>query len=216
MPKILPAFPIPFATFEFDDAEALNRELRDLFLATEARGSELANAEPYVHRNDALFESRFDLFDWPQPCVRRLRDFCLRSLYGLIAELNGYDQATLSTLHFAFESWFHVTRRGGFFGPHTHPNHAWSGVYCVRHDGDDPASTSGQLVFPYPHPGAIAYVDMSTMKLKPPYARAPLRVRLEAGQLVLFPSWLEHLVYPYEGSTERITVAFNARFRQVS
>jgi hypothetical protein len=30
---------------------------------------------------------------------------------------------------------------------------------------------------------------------------------------VIFPSWLLHHVLPYDGSTLRITVAFNARFR---
>ena len=35
---------------------------------------------------------------------------------------------------------------------------------------------------------------------------------MEAGQLVLFPSWVLHDVKPFEGEGERITVAFNCWF----
>ncbi len=42
-----------------------------------------------------------------------------------------------------------------------------------------------------------------------------LSTPLKPGQLVLFPSWMQHYVSPFEPSGEgvRITVAFNARFR---
>ena len=42
--------------------------------------------------------------------------------------------------------------------------------------------------------------------------RLELSVRLEPGQLVLFPSWLLHDVKPFQGEGERITVAFNCWF----
>ena len=35
----------------------------------------------------------------------------------------------------------------------------------------------------------------------------------QAGQLVIFPSWLMHEVLPYLGERERIVVAFNAWIR---
>ena len=31
------------------------------------------------------------------------------------------------------------------------------------------------------------------------------------GDLVLFPSWLEHSVAPFEGEAKRICIAFNAK-----
>ncbi len=212
--NIQPMFSVPFVSLNLEDCEGLNRELTDFFLATEARGAERANPDPFVTRNASLFESRFDLFDWREPCVQRLAKFCLSSAYGLIGEINGYDQAKLQTLHYQCESWFHITRRGGFFGPHIHALHAWSGVYCVQHDGDDPQSQSGRLVFQHPNPAAAMYTDLSNMKLKQPFSSAPIRLRLVPGQLVLFPSWIEHQVYPYEGDGMRITVAYNLRFAQ--
>ena len=45
------------------------------------------------------------------------------------------------------------------------------------------------------------------------YASSIRHVRFDAGQLVLFPSWVLHDVKPYEGEGERITVAFNCWFQ---
>lgn len=213
MTQITTAFAVPMAIAHLENCEALNAQLRELFLQCESRGAEYANPEPFTIRNKQLFESKFSLFDWPDEPVRKLRDFCYAALYGVIRELNGYSVEELKRLHIACESWFHVTRRGGHFGMHTHPMHSWSGVYCVKHDGDDPNSTSGQLAFADPHAAARSYVDMAVARMRPPFNAGGQRMRLVPGQLILFPSWLLHEVLPYEGDTERITVAFNARFR---
>lgn len=213
--EISSAFSTPIAFARMESPEALNAELRSLFLACEAEGERFANPEPYTHRNDALFESNFTLFDWPQPAIARLRDFCWASLYRLIGELNQYDLDTLRRLHIAYESWFHITRRGGYFGVHNHPLHSWSGVYCVCQEGDDPASDSGKLTFINPHAMSTMFIDMATHRMKPPFSMGNLSIRLAPGQLVLFPSWLLHEVTPFEPRQDglRITVAFNARFR---
>ena len=210
--QITPAFAVPLVIAKLDDCQTLNAQLRELFLEKEAQGDKYRNPEPMVYRNTALFESNFRLFDWPQSCIATLRTFCYRNLYRAIGELNGYDQAMLMKLHIQHQSWFHITRRGGFFGAHNHAMHSWSGVYCVKHDGDDPASDSGRLTFINPHSAATMYLDMALANMKPPYAMSPRALRLEPGQLVIFPSWLLHEVLPFEGEGERITVAFNARF----
>ena len=31
----------------------------------------------------------------------------------------------------------------------------------------------------------------------------------EAGRIYCFPAWLQHMVNPYQGSSERITIAYN-------
>jgi len=207
------AFAVPTAYAKLADCSGLNAELRELFLAKAAEGKRYANPDPFTRRNDALFESNFTLFDWPQPCVQRLRDFCLSNLYNLIRQVNDYDTQMLSRLHMAAESWFHVTRRGGYFGPHNHPLHSWSGVYCVSHHGDDPDSDSGKLTFIDPTMQFNMYVDMAVANMKPPFRMGARMYRLSPGDLILFPSWLLHEVTPYEGDDVRITVAFNARFK---
>lgn len=210
--QITPGFSVPLVYAKLDEPAELNRQLRELFLAREAEGDRFRNPEPMVYRNSKLFESNFRLFDWPQAPCARLRDFCMATLYRAIGELNGYDQKMLMRLHVQHQSWFHITRRGGFFGAHNHAMHSWSGVYCVKHDGDDPESDSGRLTFINPQATSTMYLDMALANMKPPYAMSPRMLRLEPGQLVIFPSWMLHEVLPFDGEGERITVAFNARF----
>lgn len=213
MYQITTAFAVPLVFAKMENCEQLNNELRELFLARESEGDKYANPDPLTYRNKALFESHFHLFEWPQECVRKLRDFCWSNLYRTIGELNGYDVDMLRRLHIGNEAWFHVTRRGGYFGTHNHPLHSWSGVYCVCHHGDDPQSDSGKLTFINPFSTNTMFLDMANSNFKAPYNSSNIRLRLEPGQLVLFPSWLLHEVMYYDGDDARITVAFNARFK---
>ncbi len=212
---IATAFAVPVVTAQLEAPDALNAELRHLFLDCETHGDRYANPNPFTRRNAALFESSFNLFDWNHPAVARMRDFCLANLYQAIGDLNGYDAAMLQRLHIAHESWFHITRNGGYFGVHNHPMHSWSGVYCVCQEGDDPESDSGRLSFISPYVTNTMYVDMASHNLRKPFTSGSISMRLAPGQLVLFPSWLLHEVTPFEPMVEgmRITVAFNTRFR---
>jgi uncharacterized protein (TIGR02466 family) len=212
MYQLVPVFAVPMVLARMPDCEALNEELRALFLAR-AADERYRNPDPFTHRNAALFESNFRLFDWPQPAVQRLREFCWSNLYRAIRELNGYDLETLKRLHVAAEAWFHVTRKGGYFGPHNHPLHSWSGVYCVSHGSDDPDGDSGKLTMINPHATSTSYFDMAVAQMKTPYSMGHRMLRLTPGDLVLFPSWVLHEVTPFEGEQPRITVAFNARFQ---
>lgn len=211
--ELTSVFSVPLVFARHPAPERMNQALRELFLRCMEEGDRYRNPEERVYRNKELWESNFSLFDWTEAPVQELKQFCLTQLYHTIGEINGYGVDTLEKMHYGLESWFHVTRRGGFFGTHNHPNNSWSGVYCVAHDGDDPNSDSGKLVFLNPHSTSTMYIDWATANLKPPFSRAPIKLRLQAGQLVLFPSWLEHEVLPYDGDDLRITVAFNARFR---
>ena len=209
--QLAPVFAVPMAVATLPDAGPLNQELRELFLARSA-DDRYRNPDPFTQRNEALFESNFRLFDWPQACVQKLRDFCIANVYRTIRELSGYDLDTLKRLHMANEAWFHVTRTGGWFGPHNHPMHSWSGVYCVCQEGDEADSDSGKFNLINPHASNTMYIDMASANWKAPYSMGHRLLRLQPGELLLFPSWLLHEVTPYMGEGVRITVAFNCRF----
>lgn len=214
MLEVTPFFAVPFGFAKLENCSSLNTELCELFLRRATEGSRYANPRPLTQRNSQVFESEFQLFTWPDPCVQRLKEFCWTHLLQMIGALNGYDKGTLESLLIYADSWFHVTRRGGFFALHNHPNASWSGVYCVepgRHDSDK--QESGLLSFVNPAVVSAMYVDAATANLKVPFAPSIRHIRLEPGQLVLFPSWILHDVKPFQGDGERITVAFNCWFQ---
>jgi hypothetical protein len=110
-------------------------------------------------------------------------------------------------------TWFHVTRRNGFFVSHNHALASWSAVYCVN-DGADPsgADAGGVLRLFDPRTGADAFLDPANQRLRQPFGVGDLDLRLRAGELVVFPSYLFHEVTPYHGPGVRITVATNCWF----
>lgn len=214
MAEIVPFFAVPFGFARHDNCAVLNQELRALCLARSAQGATYANPRPLTQRNPAIFESNFDLFRSPDRPIQQLKEFCWRHLIQSIGELNGYDEATRARLLIYSDAWFHVTRRGGFFALHNHPNASWSGVYCVdpgKHDQDKP--DSGLLSFVNPVLLASMHVDAANANIKGAFSSNIRHLRLEAGQLVLFPSWVLHDVKPFEGEGERITIAFNCWFQ---
>jgi len=211
-PNILNLFAVPFAFSRHPAAERLNTELRRYLLATAASGT-AHNPRPLTLRNAALFESHFNLFRDPHTAVQELKIFCWDQLLAVIGVLNGYDKPTLEQLEIYNDCWFHVTRRGGFFGLHNHPNASWSGVYCVDPGTSDAGNhPGGQLTFVNPAISSTMHVDAGVAGLKLPYAPQLASFALEAGQLVIFPSWVLHDVKPFEGTGERITIAFNCWF----
>jgi len=214
MSRTTPLFSVPFAFAQHPQPDGLNATLRELFLAREAEGARYANPNPYTERNAQLFESHFDLFHWPEPCIAQLSEFCLSNLMRVVGELNGYDIAALRKIDVATDAWFHITRRNGHFGVHNHPMASWSGVYCVSAGSNDDAQPgSGRLSFINPHSTNSMYLDPGNAFLREPYQHSNYGFDLVPGQLILFPSWVLHQVMPFHGDGERITVAFNCAFR---
>ena len=213
MIEVTPFFAVPFGFAKLENCTALNAELRELFLQRAAQGPRYANPRPLTQRNREVFESEFQIFRWPEPCVQQLKEFCWSHMLQMIGALNGYDSATVARLLIYNDAWFHVTRRGGFFALHNHPNASWSGVYCVdpgQSDVDKP--DSGLLSFVSPAVISSMYMDAATANLRVPFSPSIRILRLEPGQLVVFPSWILHDVKPFQGEGVRVTVAFNCWF----
>jgi len=210
-PELISLFAVPFAVSVYPEHPRLNPALRRYILERQKTGA--ANPRPITQRNAAVYESDFNFFRDADPAVQELKAFCWEQLLGVIGRLNGYDLATIRRLQIYNDCWFHVTRRGGFFDLHNHPNASWSGVYCVDPGEHDPnAKQSGLLNFLNPMIASGMYRDAAVARMPLPYGYQNATVALQAGQLVIFPSWVLHDVKPYEGPGERITVAFNCWF----
>jgi uncharacterized protein (TIGR02466 family) len=213
--QVAPLFAVPLAITRHPSPEALNRDLRELFIAREADGERHRNQRPSMQTTGGVFESEFRLFDTDEPRLVELREFCWRILSRLVMDLNGYTPDFMKQLRIHASAWFHITRAGGFFGLHNHAMASWSGVYCVDGgDGDKELPDSGLLSFNNPASTVAMFIDLGISNLKPPFDFNGRVFKLKPGDLVIFPSWLQHQVTPHRGPGERITVAFNAWFRQ--
>lgn len=212
MARLATAFAVPLYFDKLEQCETLNKALIPIFQA-KSKDADLANPNPYTVRNSALYESRFDLFSWQEPAIKALSQFCCAKVMQCIAEINGYDKAYLSRIQLGADSWFHITKNGGYFGIHNHPMASWSGVYCVSRGEPDPAvKNNGYLSFINPFIHNTMFVDAGNAQMHQPFSQTGLGYDLQPGQLVLFPSWLLHEVKPFIGEGERITVAFNCWF----
>lgn len=210
--EISPVFAVPLAQSRMPGHAEVNARLRDLILAR-ANDPAYANPAPSLAQQAGVFESEFNFFAWQEHCVQQLRAYCWAELGRVIATLNGYSGDQMSRLQIFSHTWFHVTREGGFVIAHTHPMASWSGVYCVS-PGERPEDRpeSGVLRFHNPHFYSNAFLDPGNARLSAPFHHGTWSIPLQAGQLVLFPSWLSHEVLPFYGTDERITVAFNCWF----
>jgi uncharacterized protein (TIGR02466 family) len=209
--KVHPLFAVPFGEAQLAPCERLNRELETLFLQRET--DEHRNPSPSHIPQAETFESRFNLFRWPEACVQELRHFMLDAVARMVLETTTVRAEDLARLKFHNHTWFHISRFAGSFIAHNHPLASWSAVYCVRAGQNVPDHPdSGVLRFLDTRQGADTYIDPANSPLHRAYALSPLEIRLTAGQLVVFPSYVFHEVTPFYGADTRITVATNCWF----
>jgi len=209
--NIRPLFAVPFGEARLAPCERLNQELEALFL--ERATDEHRNPTPSHIPQAETFESRFNLFRWPEPCVQELRRFMLDAVARMVIETTSLRAEDVARLKFHNHTWFHISRHAGSFIAHNHPLASWSAVYCVRAGESVPGQPdSGVLKFLDTRQGADAYIDPANATLERAYALRAFEMRLTAGQLVVFPSYVFHEVAPFYGRDTRITVATNCWF----
>lgn len=206
--SIHPLYAVPLMEAHLPDAGRINAELAQLFLSLEAEGDRHRDPVPRDTQN-GLFESNFYLHQRTEPVVRTLFTFIDHALYSMIQGLNGYTDAQMGMLDLDMHSWFHVTRPHGFQGLHDHPNASWSAIYCVD-PGDEGPAYSGTVRFHDPRAAASMYRDPANENMQVPYRLGSWQLRHRPGQLIAFPSYLTHEIFPYVGQRPRIVVALNA------
>jgi uncharacterized protein (TIGR02466 family) len=193
---ITPAFPTLIGQLRVPDFDMMNEDLRELILVEEARYTSLGRS------NIGGWHSRPDFLNRPEPAVGALTNWLIWASRQIVDATAG--PGTFKG-RLSLSAWASICRAGAYHAPHSHPDSAWSGVYYVDAGEANPQSPlSGVLEFLDPRAGVEAVTAPGD-----PYGQ-PVRVRPEAGLLLVFPSWLYHWVHPYVGQTPRIAVSFNA------
>jgi len=180
-------------------AEAANSALSELLLAQDEGTDDLTTA--YIGQ---------DLFAQPHPALGWLRQCCDKAVLDYAAR-SGLDYRP----EFGLQGWVNINRLGDYHNLHNHP-HSWlSGTYYVAMPDQSAAKTHrGDL-----NPGAISFFDpraqanMNAVRgdgqFDPEFRHLP-----RAGELLLWPSFLHHLVHPNLVDAPRISVSFNVVLRR--
>jgi uncharacterized protein (TIGR02466 family) len=109
---------------------------------------------------------------------------------------------------FQLDGWANLLGPGDYNGPHNHPNATWSGVYYITGIPVS-AGLAGKIEFFDPRPAAgMLYAADNMLQRRCLFTPRP-------GCMLLFPSWLQHMVHPYAGEGERQSIAFNVTVNPV-
>jgi uncharacterized protein (TIGR02466 family) len=147
----------------------------------------------------------FDLFERQEPVVAEFREEMEEHVQTFLNYFR--PQARKKKDRFRLRGWINVNREGDFNALHCHPGCFLSAAYYVK---VPPTMKGGEIVFRDPRGPAVAMYETPEIELPWVGSGAGIPFTPATGQLLLFPSWLEHRVERFEGSGERISIAFNS------
>lgn len=191
-------FPTPLLRFRVEDAESLNRGLLAEIATRRAAESSVTRS------NFGGWHSANDFFERPEPAHKRL---ALDLLRMMAESTRAFDsKLDISRIQLVPDGWINVNPPGAYNGPHDHKTAFWSGTYYV--DNPPAEGSSGKIEFLSPHP-ALPGGGM----IGGPLTAEVFATRPEAGMALIFPASLLHWVHPNQSRQDRVTIAFNGRFR---
>ncbi|MBV2358446.1 hypothetical protein KUH32_01545 [Thalassococcus sp. CAU 1522] len=194
-------FSTPLLHYRVPDADAFNAALLE-------EGARLrAASEGAQKSNRGGWHSSGNLFDEQAGCIRQLARLATEAVFLANDRIGA--KTPREALKLKLFAWMNANPKQGFNAPHTHPGAHWSGVYYVAQPEIDEGN-SGMIEFVDPRS------DLPNWRLlKAPAFRMKTKIRPAPGDMILFPSYLVHWVYPNEAEEERVTIAFNATFRAI-
>lgn len=193
-------FATPLFRFEVPQSEALNAALL-------AEGEAMRAASTGVAKSNRHgWHSSGNLFKNTSEPIQKLQALATNAITLATQKIGA--KADLDQLSLRLFAWMNMNPVGGFNAPHTHPGAHWSGVYYVSQPEVE-AGQSGMIEFLDPRS------DLPNWRiLKAPTFRPKKKIRPMPGDMILFPSYLVHWVYPNETDETRVSIAFNGTFSE--
>lgn len=185
--------------------ELLKQVCRDLEQANSHSG-----VAPDAKRG--LYESRFDFCEQQHPAVIAWTAWAKQCVFEAAVHACGQHwPPNMSVIVEFHESWCHITRSGGYHDVHIHPNSSWSAIYYL--DCGDMSMADRNGINRFFRPYNTSYTDAGQSWMT---ANTTIDIAAEPGQLIVFPSWIQHSALPYHGDRERYILSFNSRIRLAS
>jgi uncharacterized protein (TIGR02466 family) len=146
-----------------------------------------------------------DIFELKDSVVTELHNCMTQHVQGFLNHFR--HEARKKKDKFLLRGWINVNRPGDSNTLHSHPGSFISATYYVKVPDN---MKGGEIYFRDPRGPAVAMYETPGIDLPWVGNGIGIPFKPETGHLLLFPSWLEHRVEPFEGTGERISIAFNA------
>lgn len=156
-----------------------------------------------------IYEGDFDLFKRDNISLKELVVFIRGTLATAVCIANQEGKPNNVDVLFP-DSWYHITNDNGFHDAHWHHGCSWCGIFYLSlgSSGQSPGkgAPNGGSRFYNPLISGGGYRDFGNK-----YLTGSIDAPIEEGMLLLFPSFLLHSGLPYQGSKDRVVIAFNAQ-----
>ncbi len=205
--EAIDAWTTPLFVAQLADHEFLKDALLAHIYQCQAQQASEVDSQVAVLAKHKLFESQLDYLDAEVPEVMELRRILEDIVVDVAGEVNhAHWPEDVTAYAHAIESWYHITKNGGYHDAHSHPNCSWCGIYYLEPGDATLDQRNGINRFYDPRVNAEHYADPGTAYLGNQgfWDFAPTE-----GQVVIFPSYLKHSALPYFGQKDRVVVAFN-------
>ncbi len=178
-------FPTPVLLFSFDK-EITNEMLNHITIYKNNSYNNFGNKTT----NDSFVLNKPEFFE-----IKQFIDKCLYEYVDNIYGSNAYTTKLQIT-----QSWLNFTNKDEYHHTHNHPNSLVSGVFYFNAD-----EKFDEIAFFNPKYNQI---ELPIIKFTD-YNINECSIRVKTGDLILFPSSLQHAVPNKVGDNERISLAFN-------
>ena len=194
MKKIFEYFPHPVFKYKVENYEEQNKEL-----------------EKYIYelnKKDSVGQKKSNINGWHSPFFD-LTDKQNKG-YKLLLKIQPYLLDVFKSYGWIYDPqkvrcsgmWAIINKKGNFNVEHIHPNSNLSAAYYVK-----APENSGDFKIGNPH--SISRDKFPEREKPTELNRLVAKIKVQEGDLLIFPSYLPHSVLPNETDEDRMVISFN-------
>lgn len=196
-------FETPIAYSQLKDSEQLLSDLEKAIRSKQQEGVGVSRS------NIGSWHSDTDMMHWGGAAAQKLADLAIM----IAKRMSHFQESTVDQFNWQVRMWANVTPKNGLNHMHAHPGNLWAAVLYIDMgtEADSNQDVGGNFYIEDPR-FPMAAMHNTGFRMKDGNGEPQqyqVELKLERGNLLVFPAWLRHGVRPYKGNRERISIALN-------